>query len=234
MSPRRSQRQFVLTFSAIVAAVSLNGCMLATQQDMLRLGDDINSMRKKQADLVTKMTELNGNLAGLNSQLESSQQRMTTLSQKLDDLQADLARRFNVLTGQVTGTSGGGSSSNPSDAYRVAFNDYQAGKFELALVGFRNFAKQFPSSELAPQAIFYAGECEFARKNFLDAAREYARVVDQYGKSDFAPKALFKRGMSLQQINRTNDAKETMRRLIKEHPNHELARSARAILKELE
>jgi tol-pal system protein YbgF len=207
--------------------------MLATQQDILRLDDDINRMRKTQADVVTKMSELSGNLEGLNSQLESSQQRMTSLSQKLDDLQADLTRRFNVLSGQVSGTSSPGTS-NPSDLFRVSYNDYQAGKYDLALAGFRNFASQFPKSELAPQAIYYAGECEFARKNWLDAAREYGRVVDLYAKSDFEPKALFKRGMALQQMNRSAEAKDSFKRLLKEHPNHELVRSAKAILKELE
>src|SRR5207248_2168181 len=113
----------------------------------------------------TKMTDLSGNLEALNSQLESSQQRMSSLSQKLDDLQADLSRRLNVLTGQVTGTTSP-SASSPGDMYRLAYNDYQAGKFDLALVGFRNLLAQYPRTEIAPQAQFQVGESEFARKNF--------------------------------------------------------------------
>jgi tol-pal system protein YbgF len=213
--------------------LSFQGCMLATQQDILRLDDDLNRMRKGQADVITKMNDLSSNLENLNSQLDSSQQRMTALSQKLDDLQSDLARRFNVLTGQVTGTTSQGASS-PGDMFRLAYNDYQAGKFELALSSFRNFMNQYPKTELAPQAQFYIGEAEFARKNWIDAAREYDKVVQQYPKSEYAPKALFKRGMSLQALNRTADAKEAFRKLLKEHPTHELAKSARAILKELE
>lgn len=223
------------TLTAILplAALSLNGCMLATQQDILRLDGDINQMRKGQADLITKMNDLSGNLENLNSQLESSQQRMTTLSQKLDDLQSDLARRFSVLSGQVTGTSTQGAA-NPGDMFRLAYNDYQAGKYDLALVSFRNFMNQFPKAELAPQVQFYIGEGEFARKNWADAAREYEKVVQNFPKSDFAPKAQFKRGMTLQQLGRTSEAKDSFKRLVKEHPTHELAKTAKAILKELE
>jgi tol-pal system protein YbgF len=176
---------------------------------------------------------LSGNLEALNSQLESSQQRMSTLSQKLDDLQADLSRRLNVLTGQVTGTTSPNASS-PGDMYRLAYNDYQAGKFDLALVGFRNLLAQYPRSEIAPQAQFQIGESEFGRKNYLDAAREYDKVAQGFSKSDLAPKALYKKGVALQQIGKRTEAREAFRQLIKQYPRTDLARSAKDILKENE
>ncbi len=217
----------LIAHSSLLIALSLQGCMLATQQDQLRLDQN---MRKSQADLLTKIDDLSANLASLNSQLESSQQRMSSLSQKLDDLQADLTRRMNVLSGQVTGTTAP-SGSSPSDLYRLAYNDFQAGKFDLALVGLRNFMSQFPKSELAPQAQFTIGECEFARKNWTDAAREYERVHKGFPKNDFAPKALFKRGAALQQAGKAQDAHDAFARLVKDYPHHELAKSARDILK---
>jgi tol-pal system protein YbgF len=201
------------------------GCMLATQKDMLQLDEN---QRKSQADLLTKMNDLSGNLETLNSQLESSQQRMTILSQKLDDLQADLQRRFNVLSGQVTGTSGQGPST-PGDMYKLAYNDYQSGKFDLALVGFRNLISQYPKAELAVQAQYNIGECEFARKNYLDAAREFDKVLG-YPKGEYTPKALYKKGVSLQQAGRKADAKEAFRRLLKDYPHSDLAKSAHDLL----
>ena len=214
--------------AACCLLLALNGCMLATQKDMIQLDE---TQRKSRADLITKMNELSGNLETLNSQLESSQQRMTSLSQKLDDLQADLQRRFNVLSGQVTGTSGQGPAA-PGDMYKVAYNDYQAGKYDLALVGFRNFLSQYPRAELAAQAQYNIGECEFARKNYAESAREFDRVAQSYPKSEYAPKALYKKGVALQQMGRKADAKEAFRRLIKEYPRNELSRSARDILSE--
>ncbi|HVO33103.1 MAG TPA: tol-pal system protein YbgF [Elusimicrobiota bacterium] len=212
----------------------LVGCTLATQQDILKLDDDITHLRKNQADLVAKMADLSSNLETLNSQLDSSQQRMSTLSQKLDDIQADIARRMSVLSGQVTGTTGGQAPSTPGDAFRLAYNDYQAGKFDLAVVGFRNFVDQFPKAELAASAQFYIGECEFARKNWLAAAKEYEKVSQNYPKTDFTPRALFKRGMALQQADRTADARDCFKKLLHDYPRHELAKSARDILKESE
>lgn len=221
---------YLLAYSLL--AYSLTGCMLATQQDLLKIDSNMTQMRKQQADLVVKMTDLGGNLQALNSQLESSQQRMSSLSQKLDDLQADLSRRLSVLSGQVTGTgqTSTPSSSNPGDMLRLALADYQAAKYELALVGFRNIISQFPKSEVAPQAQFYIGESEFARKNFLDASREYDRMASTYPKSDFAPKALYKKGISFQQLGKQHEAKEAFRELIKEYPRHELVKSAKDIL----
>lgn len=206
--------------------------MLATQKDMMQLDDNLTKMRATQTDLVVKMTDLSSNLEALNSQLDSSQQRMTSLSQKLDDLQADIQRRMNVLAGQMGGGSSGSSSqtSNPSDIYRLAFNDYQAGKFDLALIGFRNFVSQYPRTDLAPQAQFEVGECEFARKNYLDAAREYEKAAMASPKSDIASKALYKKGVALQSAGRDNDARDTFKRVIKEYPRSDAAKSAKDIL----
>lgn len=216
--------------------------MLATQKDMVQLDNNLTKMRKAQADVVAKMTDLSANMEALNSQLESNQQRMTSLSQKLDDLQADITRRMNVLAGQVTGTSmptpaaavpaasGNAAGGNAGDVFRLAMNDYQAGKFDLALIGFRNFMTQFPRSELAPQAQFQIGECEFGRKNYMDAGREYEKVVTGFPKSDAAPKALYKKGIALQSAGKEQEAKETFRRVIKEYPRHELAKTAKDLL----
>jgi tol-pal system protein YbgF len=218
----------LLTAACLLFALSQSGCMLATQKDMMTLDQN---QHKSQADLITKMNDLSANLESLNSQLESSQQRMSVLSQKLDDLQADLQRRFNVLSGQVTGNAGQGPST-PGDLYKLAYNDYQAGKYDLALVGFRNLISQYPRAELAAQSQYSIGECEFARKNYQEAAREFDRVVQVYSKSEFAPKALYKKGVALQQAGRKSEAREAFRRLVKEFPHHELAKSARDILAE--
>jgi len=205
--------------------------MLATQKDMMQLDDSVTQLRKNQADLITKMSDLSGSLESLNSQLESSQQRMSVLSQKLDDLQADLQRRFNVLSGQVTGNGGQGPSA-PGDLYRLAYNDLEAGKYDLAIVGFRNFLSQYPKVDLSAQAQFNIGECEFARKNFAEAAHEFDKVLVNYPKSEFAPKALYKKGLALQQSGRKSDARDAFKRLIKEYPRNELAKSARDLLSE--
>jgi tol-pal system protein YbgF len=116
--------------------------------------------------------------------------------------------------------------------FKLASNDYQAGKFDLALIGFRNFISQYPHAELAAQAQYNIGEGEFARKNYLDAAREYEKVQQYYAKSEFAPKALYKKGVSLQQAGRKADAKEAFRKLIKDYPRNDLSKSARDALSE--
>jgi len=224
-------KRVVTHCSLLVAPLLLSGCMLATQKDILQLDDSVTQLRKNQADLVTKMSDLSSNLESLNSQLESSQQRMSSLSQKLDDLQSDLQRRFSVLSGQVTGTSAQGPST-PGDLYKLAYNDYQAGKFDLALVGFRNFLSQYPKADLSAQAQFNIGECEFARKNYLDAAREYEKVAQGFPKSEFVPKALYKKGMALQEAGKDADAKDAFRRLIKQYPRSDLVKSAKDALSE--
>jgi tol-pal system protein YbgF len=233
--PRRITLHTLPTLLTFTLLLPFTGCILATQKDMMQLDDNLTQMRKTQADVVVKMTDLSANLESLNSQLDSNQQRMTVLSQKLEDLQADLTRRMNVLAGAVTGggtvsANAATTTSNPSDIYRLAFNDYQAGKYDLALIGFRNFMSQYPRAELAPQAQFQIGECEFARKNYVDAAHEYDKVVQLFPKSDSAPKALYKKGIALQSAGRTAEAEEMFRRVVKEYPHSDVAKSAKDLI----
>jgi tol-pal system protein YbgF len=223
--------RFLALLALPALVLSFSGCMLATQKDMIQLDDSVTQLRKNQADLVSKMSDLSGNLESLNSQLESSQQRMSVLSQKLDDLQADLARRFSVLSGQVTGSANQGPST-PGDLYRLAYNDFQAGKYDLAIVGFRNFLSQYPKTDLSAQAQYNIGECEYARKNALDASHEFDKVIVNFPKSDFVPKALYKKGVALQQVGKKAESRDALKRLIKDYPHHELVKSAKDLLAE--
>src|SRR5438477_12174013 len=102
----------------------------------------------------------------------------------------------------------------------------------MTLCSYCNLHAQNPRSKRAAQAPYSFGKCEFARKNYLDAEREFELVVQIYPKSEFAPKAHYKKGVSLQQGGKKMEAREAFRRLEKEFPRHELAKSAHDQLSE--
>lgn len=216
----------------VASSFVLSGCVVATRQDMVRLSKDINGLRANQADLVNKLDKLSENMRVLGSQLETSQSRMSTLSQKLDDVQADLARRMSVLSGQVTGTSTPGPPT-PSDVYRLAYNDFTAGKYDLALVGFRNYLSQFPKGELVSRVKFNMGECHFARRSWAEAAAAYEKVVEDHPKSEVAPAALYKKALALQEAKKRSEAKRALEVLLQQYPHADEAASAKDLLKEI-
>ena len=66
--------------------------------------------------------------------------------------------------------------------------------------------KQFPTSKLAPEAIFQQGEIALAAQKWDDAAAAYRRVLDKHAQSELAPRASYQLGTALYSAQKWADA----------------------------
>ncbi|PCI40281.1 MAG: hypothetical protein COB53_01395 [Elusimicrobia bacterium] len=101
----------------VLAAVLLTGCV-ATQQDMINLSQQTDSMTLKVNSLKTVMKDIQGNQADLNTQLEDlhrevsilnenlkdNRSGMTNLGAKMDDLGAVLGMKVSKLGASISDT----------------------------------------------------------------------------------------------------------------------------------
>jgi septal ring factor EnvC (AmiA/AmiB activator) len=109
------------------ALPALSGCLATRQEiedlraDIIRLNTTLQSQQKKeaefqsalqenqeglqgnQADLMNKMGELTHSLEALSSQLVESDDRMTTLATRLDDLDKNVSNRLDAVVKTVQG-----------------------------------------------------------------------------------------------------------------------------------
>ena len=76
--------------------------------------------------------------------------------------------------------------------YDQARRLYVSGKYEDAAAVFTRIAGQAPNDVLAPNALYWLGECHYSRRRFKEAITEFDRVVKQYPQSDKAPDAMLK------------------------------------------
>jgi TolA-binding protein len=131
-------------------------------------------VQKMMADHGAKMDQLATDIQLLQGKLEENNFRIADLSQKLDDKSfkiTELSARVDELNAKVKASAGGqGLSSGlsgtladkdkksapkavePSEAYRLAMNDYNSGNFDLALAGSRitSFSSPIPARRPAP------------------------------------------------------------------------------------
>lgn len=115
---------------------------------------------------------------------------------------------------------------------------YREGDCDDALDGFERLTLQLPSRDsIAVRARFLQAECNFRDQEYLEAARQFRRVVDEAPTSSLAPYALLRAGdaqaalWKRPELDPTygDNAVNTYRELVSRFPNSPAAQ--RAVLK---
>ncbi len=145
-------------------------------------------------------------------------QRIDTLESRV--LEKGLPRPNSNATPATKPTDLGGSLS-PEEAYRVAYDDYLKGNDDLAAAGFQAFMKQYPTSYLVPQALYFMGESHYHKKAYEEAISFFNRVQQEHPTSRHAPGALLKEGFAYLELGDHTMAKRLLKDVIERFPNSE-------------
>ncbi len=120
---------------------------------------------------------------------------------------------------------------NPADAvYAKGLASFNAKQYQQALGIFQEFARNFKTSPLMPNALFWTGECYFQLGDFANAALAYQEVVEKYPKSAKHADALFKRGVAFQKLGNAGAAKLSFKEVIEKYPDSAFAARAKTMM----
>jgi tol-pal system protein YbgF len=119
---------------------------------------------------------------------------------------------------------------SPGRLWDMAFSDYAAGQWPLAIQGFETYMRAFPRSEQSDDAQFYIGEAYQLDGKMREALTAYERVAADYPQSNRAADSYYKRGVIYNTLNQPDRAKEMFETTIKLFPNSESSRLARQLL----
>ena len=109
----------------------------------------------------------------------------------------------------------GANAMSPARLYDLAWADYTAGNYDLAVEGFASYVRSFPKSESADNAQYYIGESFFQRGKLAEAVEAFGRVVSTYPRSDVGGQARYKRGVCYERLNQPDRAREDYDLVIK-------------------
>ncbi|MGV3516592.1 tol-pal system protein YbgF [Luteitalea sp.] len=126
-----------------------------------------------------------------------------------------------------TGPAGGLS---PQRMFDTAQADYAAGQWPLAISGFEQFIRSFPTSDKSDDAQFYIGESYQLDGKFKEAVGAYEKVIADYPSGDRVPQALYKRGVALSLLGENDRARESFQQVIRNYPQSEVAVLAKQVL----
>jgi len=122
---------------------------------------------------------------------------------------------------------------SPGALYRMAYDDFTSGRYESATATFKVFIEKYPKASLAPYAWYYMGESKYARALYDGAIEDFEYVIKNHPRSDMVLPSLYKKAVTLEKLNRAEDAKKIYSDIIKRYPSSQEAGMSSERLKDL-
>lgn len=122
---------------------------------------------------------------------------------------------------------------SPAEVFNMAYSDYRNGNFELAVDGFKMYREQFPESPLVDDSLFWIGECYFSQKKYEEAIGQFNELILNYPRGDKIPAAYLKKGLSLAELGKKEEALSVFKLLVSKFPLEEETKIAQQKIKEL-
>src|SRR6185437_11955399 len=131
-----------------------------------------------------------------------------------------------------TAQPSGPSSASADQMYEASLAQLRRGSLTTARLGLRELLRQYPTSERAPDALYFIGQ-SYASENPDSAQAYYSQVVDKYPKSPRAGSALYNLGLLAERRKDTAKARDSYQRVVQQYPQSDEAALARDRLKTL-
>lgn len=100
----------------------------------------------------------------------------------------------------------------------------QKKKYEQAEAQLRRFLERNPDHPFSDNALYWLGECQYARGDYAGALESFEAVVTRYPSENKVPDALLKIALSQERLGRGGASKQAIGRLLKDHPDTAAAR----------
>jgi tol-pal system protein YbgF len=198
------------------------------------------------AERETKVTALNETLAQVRAEQEKQEHAVKALAgQKESAAAGSPVRRDATAAGQEErvgsvpngqratdkAESSAGQESSESlpqarDAYERLIAMFRQGNLDGAAQGFLHFLARYPQSELAPNALYWLGECYYGKRDYTRAIEAFDRVKLVYPTSEKVPAALLKKGFAYLALKDTHRASSVWRQVVDGYPKSPEANKA--------
>ncbi|MFZ5788766.1 MAG: tol-pal system protein YbgF [Acidobacteriota bacterium] len=209
-----------------------------------KMADANAQVLKSNADIQLELQQLRDQIESLQANLEVTNQRLEALSNELaatrDRLSAPVGTSDPTAAGLASGAGVGAAgtataqrASEPAQLYGAAYEDYLRANFDLAIQGFSEYARRYPGTDLADNALYWVGECHYSKRQFKEAIAAFTDLLNTYKTSDKAAAALLKKGLAFLELQDRSQAVINLQYVLYEHPGSKEAELARAKLASL-
>lgn len=219
-----------------------------------KLDEQSAATRKAMADQSLAINGLGENVRVVREKVDDTNVRIATVSQEIEALRQAIATAPPpaAVAAPPAGTEPGAPGAqpptqppvvtpsappimgqSPQRAYDASFDDYTAGRYDLAIQGFDTYIRQFPKSPNAASAQFYIGQSYFAQSKWPEARDAFQRVISDYPQSPVVADAYYKLGQSFERLNQVDLAKRAYETVMNTYNTSSVAMLAKQALDRL-
>jgi tol-pal system protein YbgF len=212
-------------------AADLNQVIQLQRQVMDSLGASRRAVAQLKGDLSTDLYNIQQQLVQLQELTGQSQQRLTELRTRLEARGAQM-ETSPPMPGDTARPMPDGGTASADQMYEASLAQLRRGSLSTARLGLREMLRLHPTSERAPDALYFIGQ-SFAAENPDSAAAYYRQVVDKHPTSPRAASALYNLGLLAERRKDTAGARDAYQRVAEKYPQSDEAALARDRLKAL-
>jgi tol-pal system protein YbgF len=213
-----------------------------------RLDQQTDVTQKALADQKTVITSISSDLRNVREKLDDNTTRLGSLTLEVQALrQLFTASRTSFAAPDATpsgasasnggappaGLSPSAAGASPQAMYDGAYGDYTAGQWDLAIDGFQDVIKSFPSSSLAADAQVMICNAYATSGNYDKAVEACDTAIRNYPNGAKTSTAYYRKGLAYQALKQPDRAREAFEFITKTFPNSEEATLANQRLDDL-
>ncbi len=202
------------------------------------------------------MEQLRMELSEIRELVENQEHQLSTLMQRQRNLYQDMDRRLHDLeagnsnrravrpspspiappsSAPVTAPAAAPvvapSQPQPGDvdgkqAYGQAFGLLKEGRYQQAIIDFRNFRVNYPNSKFRANAQYWLAEANYVSRDYQTALAEFQKIPSQYPESTKVQGAELKIGYTYYEMQDWASARTALEQVIARHPNTTVAKKA--------
>lgn len=227
--------------------------LLGTLQDTLKvvttkIDEQSAATRKAMADQTLAVNNIGDNVRVLREKTDETNVRISTVSQEIDALRQAIASQpppQAAIPPAVTDPNAPPTTTPPAPSsppvgvsaqrmYEASYDDYTAGRYDLAIQGFQGFIQAFPRLPNAADAQFNIGMSYWNQAKWGDARDAFQKTIADYPQStDRVAEAYYKLGQTFERLSQVDNAKRAYETLTQKFPGSFSATQAKQALDRL-
>jgi tol-pal system protein YbgF len=204
-------------------------------------------------DLLHDVEQLKADVATLRGQQEVLTYELEQAQKRSRDLYLDLDGRLRKLEAAAggpaaapssdAGAGGPGAANLPGQparppggaadlageqrAYDAALDQFKSGSYAAAVTSFQSFVRNYGRSPLAPSAMYWQGNAQYAQRDFRGAIVTQRQLLSTYPDSQKVPDALLNIASCQSELGENAAARRTLEDLVARVPSSEAAGKAK-------
>jgi tol-pal system protein YbgF len=180
-------------------------------------------LRQMRADLFVRFNEIDRKASTIARSTEENTSRLSQMDRKTSEIsrrQEQMASAAEDATNQ--------RKVQIEKLFEIAMGDFNAGRYDLAVSGFADFAKQFPDAPQAPDAEYWIAEARFAKKEYDVAEKEYMQLIKKYPDGAKSCAVFYKLGLVYEQQEKKKSMDMVWNNLLQRCPDSQEAQAVKS------